>query len=110
MLVLGAVVAGLAFGPAIPGAHDAALIDLQGTGGNPARVTLSPLVDIRGRLSDRSEVEVFAEDEDEAVLVEGRPQTEDVEDGMHAVEDDAEPLDLAEEAEAESDDDEDEDE
>jgi hypothetical protein len=36
------------------------LIDLQGTGGNPARVTLSPLVDIRGRLSDRSTVEVFA--------------------------------------------------
>jgi hypothetical protein len=60
MLVLGAVVAGLALGPVIPGAHDAALIDLQGTGGNPARVTLSPLVDIRGRLSDRSEVEVFA--------------------------------------------------
>jgi tetratricopeptide (TPR) repeat protein len=53
------------------------------------------------------EVEAFAEDEDEAVLVEGTPQSEDIEDGMHAVEDDAEPLDLSEEAEAESDDDED---
>jgi hypothetical protein len=60
MLVLGAVFTGLLFGPAIPGARDAALIDLQGTGGNPARVTLSPLVDIRGRLSDKSDVEVFA--------------------------------------------------
>jgi tetratricopeptide repeat protein len=45
------------------------------------------------------EVEVFAEDEEEATLVEGAPAGEDIEDGMHAVEDDAEPLDFSEEAE-----------
>jgi tetratricopeptide (TPR) repeat protein len=56
------------------------------------------------------EVEVYAEDEEEATLVEGAPQGEDIEDGMHAVEDEAEPLDFVEEAEEDGDDDEDEDE
>ena len=56
------------------------------------------------------EVEVFAEDEEEANLVEGTPSTEGVEEGMHAVEDEAEPLDFSEDADSDSDDDEDEDE
>jgi hypothetical protein len=56
------------------------------------------------------EVEVFAEDEEEATLVEGTPAGEEIEDGMHAVEDDAEPLDFSDEAEPDGDDDEDEDE
>ncbi len=56
------------------------------------------------------EVEVFAEDEEEATLVEGAPQGEEIEDGMHAVEDEAEPLDFSEDVEAESDDDDEEDE
>ena len=44
------------------------------------------------------EVEVFAEDEEEEGLVTGTPATEDIEDGMHAVEDEAEPLDFSEDA------------
>jgi len=44
------------------------------------------------------EVEVFAEDEDEEGLVAGAPATDDVEEGMHAVEDEAEPLDFSEDA------------
>jgi hypothetical protein len=50
------------------------------------------------------EVEVFSEDDEESTLVEGAPQGEDIEDGMHAVEDEAEPLDLAEEADDDGDD------
>jgi len=53
------------------------------------------------------EVEVFAEDEEESTLVEGAPQGEEIEDGMHAVEDDAEPLDFSEDADSDSDDNED---
>jgi hypothetical protein len=53
------------------------------------------------------EVEVFAEDEEESALVEGTPQGEEIEDGMHAVEDDAEPLDFSEEADGDGDDNED---
>jgi tetratricopeptide (TPR) repeat protein len=57
------------------------------------------------------EVEVFAEDEDEEGLVAGAPATDEVEEGMHAVEDEAEPLDFSEDADdADKDDDEDEDE
>jgi hypothetical protein len=57
------------------------------------------------------EVEVFAEDEDEEGLVAGAPATDDVEEGMHAVEDEAEPLDFSEDADdADKDEDEDEDE
>ena len=49
------------------------------------------------------EVEVFAEDEEEASLVERQPAgEEEIEDGMHAVEEDAEPLDFSEDADGES--------
>ena len=56
------------------------------------------------------EVEVFAEDEDEESLVEAAPAGEEIEEGMHAVEDEAEPLDFSEDSDADSDEDEDEDE
>jgi hypothetical protein len=56
------------------------------------------------------EVEVFAEDEEEETLVAGAPAGDDVEDGMHTVEDEAEPLDFAEDADGDSDDEEEEDE
>ncbi|TME98418.1 MAG: tetratricopeptide repeat protein [Chloroflexi bacterium] len=56
------------------------------------------------------QVEVFAEDEEEASLVERTPATDDVEEGMHEVEDDAETVDFSEDADGDSDDDEDEDE
>ncbi len=52
------------------------------------------------------EVEVFAEDEEEESLVEGAPVAEDIEEGMHAVEDEAEPLDFSEDGEDGGDDDE----
>ena len=54
------------------------------------------------------EVEVFAEDEEEETLVEGAPAAEEIEDGMHAVEDEAEPLDFSEEVEDDGDSDDDE--
>jgi hypothetical protein len=56
------------------------------------------------------EVEVFAEDEDEESLVEAAPAGEEIEEGMHAVEDEAEPLDFSEDSDADADEDEDEDE
>jgi tetratricopeptide repeat protein len=56
------------------------------------------------------EVEAFAEDEEESSLVEGTPATDEVEEGMHEVEDDAEPLDFSADADGDSEDDEDEDE
>jgi len=43
-------------------------------------------------------VEVYAEDEDEEGLVAGAPAADEVEEGMHAVEDEAEPLDFSEDA------------
>ncbi len=55
------------------------------------------------------EVEVFAEDEDEESLVEG-PVADEVEEGMHPVEDEAEPLDFSEDADASDDDGDDDDE
>ncbi|HVE45585.1 MAG TPA: DUF3488 and transglutaminase-like domain-containing protein [Acidimicrobiales bacterium] len=56
------VVAGLAVGPAIPGAEQPPLLawrdsDLIGRDGR--RTTISPLVDIRGRLVNQSAAEVF---------------------------------------------------
>ena len=54
------------------------------------------------------EVEVFAEDEEEEALVAGAPVTEDIEEGMHTVEDEAEPLDFSEDGD-DGDDDDDED-
>jgi tetratricopeptide (TPR) repeat protein len=56
------------------------------------------------------EVEAFAEDEEETALVEGAPAGDDIEDGMHAVEDEAEPLDFAGEVDDDGDADEDEEE
>ncbi len=57
------------------------------------------------------EVEVFAEDEEEATLVEGATTgEEEIEDGMHAVEEDTEPVDFSEDADADDGDDEEEDE
>src|ERR1700694_6017077 len=50
------------------------------------------------------EVEIFAgEDEEEGALVEAAA-SDDIEEGMHAVEDDAEPVDFSEDADADSDD------
>lgn len=57
------------------------------------------------------EVEVFAEDEEEDSSVTEESQTgDDVEEGMHEVEDEAETVDFSEDADGDSDDDEDEDE
>ena len=46
---------------------------------------------------------VFTDDEDEETLVE-TPATDDLEEGMHAVEDEAEPVDFSEDADADGDD------
>jgi hypothetical protein len=56
------------------------------------------------------EVEVFAGDEEDETLVAGAPANDDVEEGMHAVEDEAEPLDFSEDADGDSDDEDEEDE
>jgi ribosomal protein L29 len=58
-------------------------------------------------LSRGSGVEVFTEDEEEEALVE-TPATDDLEEGMHAVEEEAETVDFSEEAETDDDEDEDE--
>jgi len=55
------------------------------------------------------EVEVFSEDEEESAVVEASSDGDDIEEGMHAVEDEAEPLDFSEDDDSSSsDDDEDE--
>jgi transglutaminase-like putative cysteine protease len=56
-----AVIGGVVIGPRLPTANDDAIVDLQGGDGDgpSSRVTVSPLVDIRGRLVDQSDVEVF---------------------------------------------------
>ena len=58
-------------------------------------------------LSRGSGVEVFTEDEEEEALVE-TPVADDLEEGMHAVEDEAETVDFSEDADAADDEDEDE--
>jgi transglutaminase-like putative cysteine protease len=62
-VVLGtvAVIAALALGPLLPGATSHALFSLHGDtgGGSSSRTTVSPLVDIRTRLVDQSDTEVF---------------------------------------------------
>jgi ribosomal protein L29 len=58
-------------------------------------------------LTRGSGTEVFTDDEDEETLVE-TPVTDDLEEGMHAVEDEAEPVDFSEDADADEDEDEDE--
>lgn len=60
-LIAAAVLLGLVFGPLLPGAGQAPLLDwkaLDGSGGG-SRVTLSPLVDARGRLVEQTDVELF---------------------------------------------------
>lgn len=65
-LGLGAVIVGMVLGPALPGADDEAVVawrDRDDGGGS--RVTLSPMVDIRKRLVDLADVEVFTVESDE---------------------------------------------
>ena len=61
VLALVAVVAALAVGPRLPGASAEALLSWRddGPGGDGRRTTVSPLVDIRGRLVDQRDTEVF---------------------------------------------------
>ena len=55
-----AVVAGALVGPNLPGADSPGVLDPKDLNdGNDPRVTISPLVDIRSRLVDQSNVEVF---------------------------------------------------
>ncbi len=54
-----AVVAALVLGPALPGAGEAPLWDLDTSNSGGTRITLSPLIDIRGRLANRSDEIVF---------------------------------------------------
>lgn len=58
-----AVVAGAVVGPVLPGAGQPGVVDLGGGGGGPGqRVTVSPLVDIRGRLVERGDEVLFTVD------------------------------------------------
>ena len=55
-----AVIAGACAGPSLPGAGDDPILPWRDLSNEPqARVVLSPLVDIRGRLVDQPEVQVF---------------------------------------------------
>ncbi len=68
MLLLGGVLMGAAvvvaavIGPRLPGAESEAILSLTdiGDSGPGTRVTVSPLVDIRSRLVDQADVEVFS--------------------------------------------------
>ncbi len=67
-LALIAGLAGLITGPLVPGADEEALVDwksLDGGNGSGARTALSPLVDIRGRLTEQSDDELFTVTADE---------------------------------------------
>lgn len=61
VLALVAVAVAAVLGPRLPGARSEAIVSLTdiGSGGPGSRVTISPLVDIRSRLVDQAEVEVF---------------------------------------------------
>jgi transglutaminase-like putative cysteine protease len=59
VLALAAVLLGLVVGPRLPGSQDAAIVDWRGEGRTSGRVTVSPLVDIKSRLVQRTELEVF---------------------------------------------------
>jgi transglutaminase-like putative cysteine protease len=63
-LVALAVIAGSVAGPALPGANDPALVDWAGSDGGRGgqRITVSPLVDIRGRLVEQSDELLFTVD------------------------------------------------
>ncbi|HMK10846.1 MAG TPA: DUF3488 and transglutaminase-like domain-containing protein, partial [Acidimicrobiales bacterium] len=58
-VAVAAVIAALILGPALPGAGEAPLWDLDSGGGGGTRVTLSPLVDIKGRLVNQSDQIAF---------------------------------------------------
>jgi transglutaminase-like putative cysteine protease len=60
-VVLGAVTLGAALlvGPALPGADDPPLLDWRDDRDREPRLTVSPLVDIKSRLLEQSNVEVF---------------------------------------------------
>lgn len=62
MLIALAVGSALFIGPRLPGANDPPLIGVrdQSDTGPGKRTTISPLVDIRGRLTERSEREAFS--------------------------------------------------
>jgi transglutaminase-like putative cysteine protease len=53
--------AGLVLGPSLPGARAAALLELRGSGGggDSSRITVSPLVDLKARLTTSPPVELF---------------------------------------------------
>ncbi len=61
-LALSAVTVAALVGPRLPGAGSAAIVSLTdiGKSGPGTRVTVSPLVDIRSRLIDQADVEVFS--------------------------------------------------
>lgn len=62
LVVLGAAIAG----PALPGATQEAIIDVDpGSEGPDTRVVISPIVDIRGRLVQQADVEAFTVRADE---------------------------------------------
>jgi transglutaminase-like putative cysteine protease len=54
-----AVVLGAVVGPRLPGVDEPAIVDWRGGESASGRVTVSPLVDIRSRLVERSDTEVF---------------------------------------------------
>lgn len=54
-----AVLAGTLLGPSLPGADREGLLDVDSFRPAPPRTTVSPLVDIRGRLIDQAPTEVF---------------------------------------------------
>ena len=60
VLAVIALAAGVALGPALPGARSEAALDWRGEGqGDRSRVTVSPMVEIRKRLVEQSDQEVF---------------------------------------------------
>ena len=59
VLALVALVPAVLAGPRLPGGDGEPVVDLDGGGGSGDRVTLSPLVDIRSRLIDQSDVVAF---------------------------------------------------
>lgn len=58
-LAVVAVLVGVVLGPHLPGAGSSAIVDWRGARDTNGRVTVSPLVDIRTRLVQRSDTEVF---------------------------------------------------
>ena len=66
-VALAAVTVGLIVGPLLPGAEASPVLnvrELDGRGGGSSRITLSPLVDTRGRLVNQSDTIVFRVESD----------------------------------------------